>query len=47
METIKFAHIDNNGTIYVVEQSKICNWFDDMIEKGINLSNSFLIKISE
>jgi len=45
-----YTHIqmskDSNAIIYVVETSQVCNFLDELVSKGIDISNSFLLKVS-
>jgi hypothetical protein len=45
-----FTHIqmskESNAIIYVVETSQVCNFLDELVAKGVDISKSFLLKIA-
>lgn len=46
-----YSHIqmskDANAIIYVVPTSEVCNFLDELITKGVDISKSFLLKITK
>ncbi len=46
----QFAHIqmskEANAMIYVVPVSEVCNFLDELVASGIDISKSFLLKIA-
>lgn len=47
MET-NYSHIqmskEKNSIIYVIPTNEVCKWFDEMIQKNVDVSNCFLLK---